>query len=156
MCLHVIFSTDFFFLLICPDIYSTPVLHRCVPTGKNAPGETVREAYAQLNSWSIAQQLLSDLYTTWPLMAIMCCAAIVLSIIVIAMMNWFTNIITWFICVFVTTASIAITVILWLTYIDTQNKADTDVKYSQLEEFIRNENALYALAIIATIVMVII
>lgn len=79
---------------------------------------------------------------------------LVLSIIVIAMMSWFTNIITWFICVFVTISSIAITVVLWLTYYDVRNTVDTTVKYSYLEEFIRNENALYALAIIATIVMV--
>lgn len=79
---------------------------------------------------------------------------LVLSIIVIAMMSWFTNIITWFICVFVTVASIGITVVLWLTYYDVRNTVDTNVKYSYLEEFIRNENALYALAIFATIVMV--
>lgn len=78
----------------------------------------------------------------------------VLSIVVIAMMSWFTSIITWFICTFVTVASIAVTVVLWLTYYDVRSKADTHVKYSYLEEFIRNENALYALAIIATITMV--
>lgn len=70
------------------------------------------------------------------------------------MMSWFTNIITWLICVFVTVASIGITIVLWLTYYDVRNTVDTKVKYSYLEEFIRNENALYALAIIATIVMV--
>lgn len=69
-------------------------------------------------------------------------------------MNYLTNIISWFICIFVTVASIAITVILWLTYFDIRNKQDNNVKYSQLEEFVRNENAIYVLAIIATIVMV--
>lgn len=78
----------------------------------------------------------------------------VLSIIVIAMMSWFTSIITWFICVFVTVSSIGITAVLWLTYYDVRHTADAAVKYSYLEEFIRNENALYVLAIIATIVMV--
>lgn len=70
------------------------------------------------------------------------------------MMNWVTNIISWFICIFVTVASIAITVILWLTYYDVSHQQDTTIKFSRLEEFIRNENALYALAIIASIVMV--
>lgn len=46
-----------------------------MPTGKNAPGETVREAYDFLNSWTATQQLLSDIYTTWPVIALMCGAA---------------------------------------------------------------------------------
>lgn len=55
----------------CYSISSTPILHRCIPTGLKAPGETVRSAYEQLNSWSVSQQLLSDLYTTWPVMVSM-------------------------------------------------------------------------------------
>lgn len=50
-------------------------MHRCVPTGKKAPGEIVRNAYDALNSWSVAQQLFSDLYTTWPIVLLMCLAA---------------------------------------------------------------------------------
>lgn len=69
-------------------------------------------------------------------------------------MNWLTNIITWFICVFVTVASIVITVILWMTYYDVSHQEEKAIKFSQFEEFIRNENALYAMAIIASIVMV--
>lgn len=57
-------------------IYSTPVLHRCIPTGKNAPGEQVRDMYDLVNSWSAAQQLLSDLYITWPIILIMCFGAL--------------------------------------------------------------------------------
>lgn len=70
------------------------------------------------------------------------------------MMNWVTNIISWFICIFVTVSAVGITVILWLTYYDVRNQEDTTIKYSQLEEFIRNENALYAMAIFASIVVV--
>lgn len=69
-------------------------------------------------------------------------------------MNWVASIISWFICVFVTVASIAITVILWMTYYDVSQEKQRDVGYSQFEEFIRNENALYAMAIIASIVVV--
>lgn len=58
-----------------PVYESTPVLHRCIPTGKNAPGQTVREAYDLLNSWSVAQQLFSDLYSTWKIVLIMCLVA---------------------------------------------------------------------------------
>lgn len=50
---------------------SSPVLHRCIPTGKNAPGEQVVEMYDLVNSWSAAQQALSDLYVTWPFILLM-------------------------------------------------------------------------------------
>lgn len=39
--------------------------------GKNAPGDQVREMYDLVNSWSAAQQFLSDLYVTWPLILLM-------------------------------------------------------------------------------------
>lgn len=58
-----------------PFTSSIPVLHRCIPTGKKAPGEVVRDAYDLLNSWSVAQQLFSDLYTTWPIVLLMCILA---------------------------------------------------------------------------------
>lgn len=47
-----------------------------MPTGENAPGERVREAYELLNSWNAAQQMLSDLYLTWPYMIAMCFGAL--------------------------------------------------------------------------------
>lgn len=53
---------------------STPLLHRCIPTN-----EAVQEAYELLNSWSVAQQLFSDLYTTWPTVLMMCFVAFGLS-----------------------------------------------------------------------------
>lgn len=71
--------TFFGFLGPCPPfpVYeSTPVLHRCIPTGKNAPGEQVREMYDLVNSWSAAQQLLSDLYVTWPFILLMSVGAL--------------------------------------------------------------------------------
>lgn len=78
----------------------------------------------------------------------------VLSIFLIALMGVLTNIISWFVCVFAIVASVAVTTVLWLTYYDLRNKHDTTIKYSYLEQFIRNETAIYALAIIATVIMV--
>lgn len=50
--------------------FSKPILHRCIPTkGK------IIDAYDTINSWSVAQQLFSDVYKTWPTVLIMCCAA---------------------------------------------------------------------------------
>lgn len=71
----------------------------------------------------------------------------------IAMLHWLTQIISWLICIIVAVASIAITVILWVTYYNIKH-GENSGKVSLLEETIKNETVLYALAIIATIVMV--
>lgn len=55
-----------FYFFFC--FYSTPLLHRCVPTGH----EAIQEAYDLLNSWSIAQQLFSDLYNAQGTILIVC------------------------------------------------------------------------------------
>lgn len=70
-------------------------------------------------------------------------------------MGFLASIISWVICIFAIVASVAVTTVLWLTYFDVKNKADATIKYSYLEEFVRNETAIYALAIIATVIMVI-
>ena len=69
-------------------------------------------------------------------------------------MHYLTKIVSWIICIFVLIASIALTAVLWWSYYKIKNKTDGNIKYSLLEEFGRNETAVYSLAIIATIVMV--
>lgn len=78
----------------------------------------------------------------------------VLSIVIIALMHWLTHLISWLICIFAVVASIAITVILWLTYYNIKHDLDINEQHSLLQEFVRNETAVYVLAIIATIIMV--
>lgn len=78
----------------------------------------------------------------------------VLSIVIIALMHWLTHLISWLICIFVVIASISITVILWMTYYNIKHDLDINEAHSMLQEFVRNETAVYVLAIIATIVMV--
>lgn len=70
-------------------------------------------------------------------------------------MHWLTSLISWLICIFVAISSVAITVILWWTYYNIVHKIDVGQKHSLLQEFVRNETAVYVLAILATIVMVI-
>lgn len=70
-------------------------------------------------------------------------------------MNLVTHIISWLICIFVVIASVSITVILWMTYYNIKHDLDVNEVHSLLQEFVRNETAVYVLAIIATIIMVI-
>lgn len=135
-----------------PVLESTPVLHRCVPKGNV---EYTKELYGLLNSWDIAQQFLGDIYSTWHYIAILCGFALLLSIVLVIMMHWLTRIVSWLICILVIVASTALCAVLWYAYYNIKHKVDIKVHYSMLEEFIRNEQAVFVLAILATITMVI-
>lgn len=135
-----------------PVLESTPVLHRCVPKGNV---EYTKELYGLLNSWDIAQQFLGDIYSTWHYIAILCGFALLLSIVLVIMMHWLTRIVSWLICILVIVASTALCAVLWYAYYNIKHKVDLKVHYSMLEEFIRNEQAVFVLAILATITMVI-
>ncbi|XP_053684452.1 choline transporter-like 1 [Sabethes cyaneus] len=133
----------------------SPVLHRCIPTGKNAPLHQVKDMYALINSWGAAQQIFSDLYKTWPTIVLICALSLIFSIILITMLHWLTSIISWLICIFVAVASIGITGILWWSYYKSKHSMDVDPKMSYLEELVRNETTIYVLAILATFIMII-
>ncbi|KAL1380131.1 hypothetical protein pipiens_014432 [Culex pipiens pipiens] len=142
----------------CPTIpvyKSKPVLHRCIPSGKNAPLHQVKDMYALINSWGAAQQVFSDLYKTWPTVVLVCGLSLIFSIILITMLHWLTSIISWLICIFVAVASIGITGVLWWSYYKAKHSMDTDAKLSYLEELVRNESTIYVLAILATCIMII-
>lgn len=142
----------------CPKLpvyEGSPVLHRCIPTGKNAPLNQVKDMYALFNSWGAAQQLFSDIYKTWPIIVLICGLSLIFSIILITMLHWLTSIISWLICIFVAVASIAITGILWWSYYKAKHSLDTDPKLSYLEELVRNETTIYVIAILATFIMII-
>lgn len=72
----------------------------------------------------------------------------------IGLMSVITSIISWVICVFAVLSSVAITIVLWITYFDIQKTQDAKVKYTHFEEFLHNETVLYATAIVATVIMV--
>lgn len=71
-------------------------------------------------------------------------------------MSVITSVISWVICIFAVVSSVAVTIVLWITYIDVRKTADANInKETQLQEILRNESVIYATAIIATVIMVI-
>ncbi|XP_017840759.2 CTL-like protein 1 [Drosophila busckii] len=145
----------FNFLGPCPSLpilESTSVLHRCVP---NKSQKDAKELYTMLNNWDVAQQFLGDIYATWHIIAMVCGLSLLISIALVTMMHWLSRIVSWLICVLVIVASIGLTVALWYAYYSIRHKTDQNVQISQLEEFLRNQHAVLALAVIATITMVI-
>uniref|UniRef100_T1GVJ2 Choline transporter-like protein n=1 Tax=Megaselia scalaris TaxID=36166 RepID=T1GVJ2_MEGSC len=116
------------FLGPCPSfpIYeSSSIFHRCIPTTQQIPN-------IGNNVYTFTQQFLSDIYNTWPLILGMSLLAFILSLVLVGLMHYLSTIISWLICVL-----------------------SVLVKYSFFEEYIRNDTALYILAIVATIIMVI-
>ncbi|KAM7357809.1 choline transporter-like protein 1 [Cochliomyia hominivorax] len=148
-------SKLFNYLGPCPDfpIYeSSPVLHRCVPKSKNAP---VQDMYKMLNSWDAAQQFLADIYASWHFIAIICGISFLISIALVTLMHWLSRIVSWLICVLVIVASVGLCGALWYAYYSIKHKEKINTQFSYLEEFVRNEQAVFTLAILATITMII-
>ena len=137
------------FIFKMPIYEGTPVLHRCIPTGKNAPLKEVEELYKLISSWHFVEQTARDLYKSWHIIDLICFISLVLSVILIGLRHYLTQIISWLICIFVGVASIAITALLWWTYYDIKHKKD-HAELSQLSQYVQNETAVYIFAIIAT------
>jgi solute carrier family 44 protein 1 (choline transporter-like protein) len=137
----------------CPEfpIYQgTPIFHRCIPSGKNAPLKEAQELFNVVSNWSFVEQTARDLYKSWKIIALICVLSLVLSVILIGLLHYLTQIISWLICIFVGVASIAITVLLWYTYFEIKKKKTDTTELSQLTQYLQNETAVYVFAIIAT------
>lgn len=132
-----------------PVYEESPVLHRCIPTGKNAPLKEVKELYNLISSWDFVEQTARDLYKTWKVVLLISCISLILSIIMIGLLHFLTQIISWLICIFVGITSIAVTVLLWWTYYDIKKKNERG-ELSELTQYIQNETAVYVFAIMAT------
>lgn len=136
----------------CPKLpipESTSVFHRCIPTGKNAPTKEIEEVYKLISSWGFVDQTARDLYKSWHIILLICFVSLVLSVILIGLLHYLTQIISWLICLFVIAASVGLTAILWWTYYDIKHKKE-NAEISKLAQYIQNETAVYIFAIIAT------
>lgn len=79
----------------------------------------------------------------------------VISLVLVGMMHYLSTVISWLICVLVVVVSACLTGALWWAWYSVKSKRGLSSNYSIVEEYLRNETAIYVLAIIATIVMVI-
>lgn len=133
-----------------PIVESTPVLHRCIPSGKNAPHKEVQDVYKLISSWGFVDQTARDLYKSWHIILLVCFISLVLSVILIGLLHYLTQIISWLICIFVAVASIGLTALLWYTYYDIRHRKE-NAEISKLSQYVQNETAIYIFAIIATV-----
>ncbi|KAH8240240.1 hypothetical protein KR032_012388 [Drosophila birchii] len=131
---------------------SNPILHRCVPKGT---GEKFQDFYDMLNNWDVAQQFIGDVYSSWHIIAMVCGLALLISIALVTMMHWLSRVVSWIICVLVIVASVGLAGALWYAYYNIRYKSGINVQYTRLEEFVRNQDAVLTLAVLATITMII-
>lgn len=69
-------------------------------------------------------------------------------------MHWLSRVVSWIICVLVIVASVGLAGALWYAYYNIRYKSGVNVQYTRLEEFVRNQDAVLTLAVLATITMV--
>lgn len=142
----------------CPELpvnYERSILHRCVPSDKNAPLTKIRKAYDLLNSWDTYREILRDFYASWYIILGVSASAVIFSLIIILMLHCVTQIVSWLICITVGLASIVITAVLWKTYIEVRHdNIDAVQRGGYLEGLLKNQTAILVLAVIATIVMI--
>lgn len=133
-----------------PIVESSPIFNRCVPTGKNAPQKGITDFYNLVSTWGFVDQTARDLYKSWHIILLICLVSLVLSVILIGLLHYLTQIISWLICIFVAVASIGLTALLWYTYYDIKHRKE-NAEISKLAQYVQNETAVYIFAIIATV-----
>ncbi|KAJ8941231.1 hypothetical protein NQ318_015663 [Aromia moschata] len=134
---------------------SSPVLNRCVPSHVKEVTEAVlSNFYGLLNSWDTIEQILGDLYKTWKEILGLTFLSLVISLLTIGLLHCLAHIVSYFIMIGFTVASIAGTAFLWYTYIDIKYNLDKTPTHRLLSESVRNETAFFWFSIVATIITV--
>ncbi|CAH1156212.1 unnamed protein product [Phaedon cochleariae] len=142
---------------ILPVYESSPVLNRCVPIHVAEATETVlTNFYGFLNSWDTIQQILGDLYKTWKEILGLSFLSLIISLLTISILHCLAHLVSYFIMIGVSVASIGGTAFLWYTYFDIKYHLDKTHKYMLLSESVRNETAFFWYSVVASIITVII
>jgi solute carrier family 44 protein 1 (choline transporter-like protein) len=151
----------------CPElpIYaSVSLLNRCVPDvaklAASVPDQiknVTSGIYAFLNADDIFRRVLSDLYSSWKEMLVLCFVALGIALLMVLCIRYLASVVVWIIVVLAAVGSIAGTAFLWWTYYDTKTGLDADenLDIPLLSVDISNEKAFLVFSIIATVLTVI-
>ncbi|XP_057653287.1 choline transporter-like 1 [Diorhabda carinulata] len=144
----------------CPNLpvyESTPVLNRCIPKQVTEVTEAiVSNFYGLLNSWSVVEQVLGDLYSTWKEILGLTFLSLVISLLTIGILHCLAHLVSYIIMIGFTIAGLGGTAFLWYTYFDIKYHLNKTAKFMLLSESVRNETAFLWYSIIATIIMIVI
>lgn len=143
---------------VVPVPASKPLLNRCIPTNLVQLASNVsKDIISFINTSDIFQKVLSDLYTCWREMLVLCFIAIAFSGLMVLLIRFLASIIVWVILAVAIVASIVVTGFLWWTYVDIKNKLNRDeaINLPLLDVEINSERAFLIYSIIATVLTVI-
>ncbi|EEC05461.1 conserved hypothetical protein, partial [Ixodes scapularis] len=144
----------------CPRLpvpASKPVLNRCVPEAVvDLTQDFFHSIYSYLNSIDALQQVVSDLYAAWREVAGMILFACIVALVSVFLVHLLAKLVSRIILVSTAVALVAITAVLWWTYVDIKLGLDSTPFGQLLEEAAMNEHAFLVFAIVSTVIMVII
>ncbi|XP_059486073.1 choline transporter-like 1 [Neocloeon triangulifer] len=141
---------------VLPVFHSDQVLKRCIPAADSAIAtDVLRSFYEVLNSPAALEQLLADLYQTWPLIFILSFVSFVLSFAMVLLLSSATVAVAIAFTVTVSLACLTGTSALWWTYFETKWLLDETPIEQMLEETATNERWLLILAVLATFLTIV-
>ncbi|KAL5021272.1 hypothetical protein ScPMuIL_000427 [Solemya velum] len=129
---------------------SEPLLNRCVPSNY-----TVMIDF--LNESDTFRKVLSDMYTSWREMLVLCFIALGFSVLMVLLIRFLASVIVYVIITVAVIGSIAGTAFLWWTFASFNRKLNEDnaIGIPLLQVEIDSEIAFLVFAIIATVLIVI-
>ncbi|XP_046407751.1 choline transporter-like 1 isoform X2 [Ischnura elegans] len=141
---------------VLPVFESSPLLNRCVPRAvREVAADIVGNLIAYLNGQEEIQQVVSDLYATWPEILGLIVLTFVISFVVVLIIYLLAAVMSAIIMVLVAISSIACTAVLWWTYVTIKTELDVTPTSQLLEESAKNERAFLIYSILATVFTVV-
>ena len=146
----------------CPPfvLQTIPVLNRCIPLlgvankKLKAVGDILKRIDTDIFGYS--RKLISDVYSSWKLLVIICLLAFVLSFFMMLCLGLLAQITTYVIGLVILCASVFFTCWIWYVYyVERTNTVDISVELG-LPSYEGSENTLLTIAIIATCIAAII
>ncbi|XP_060578387.1 choline transporter-like protein 1 isoform X1 [Ruditapes philippinarum] len=143
---------------VTPVLASRPLLNRCIPTNLISLASNVSsDIISFLNTSDLFQKVLSDLYSSWKEMLVLCFVAVAFSGVMVLLIRFLASAIVWVILAVAILGSIAGTAFLWWTYYGFRKKLEEDdaINLPLLDVEINSERAFLIYSIIATVLTVI-
>ncbi|XP_025423200.1 CTL-like protein 1 [Sipha flava] len=144
----------------CPPfpIYkSHHVLNRCVPevlTNETLP--LIYNIYGMMNDWDFTEEILNDIYKTWPQMLYYSILAFALTFIIILLVNLFAKMIAYILLIGVSLIILVNMILLWWEYFVLKSRLDNTIEAQTLSADACNEHMFLILSVIFTIFSVIV
>uniref|UniRef100_A0A2H8TGH5 Choline transporter-like protein n=1 Tax=Melanaphis sacchari TaxID=742174 RepID=A0A2H8TGH5_9HEMI len=140
-----------------PVYKSHHVLNRCVPEElNNQTLPLIYNIYSMMNDWDFTEEILNDLYKTWPQMLYFTILAFVLTFIIILLIHLLTKIVAYILLIGVSLMVLVNVFLLWWEYFTLKRRLDNTIEAQTLSADACNEHTFLILSIIFSLFSVII